>query len=70
MSGKPLGCYVLADDKGGGTFCMGRQPFGEQQRAIDALASARPTATRALACTLRSGRESVSGPYCDLADRP
>ena len=70
MSGKPLSCYVLADDKSGGTFCMARQPFGDSSGAIDTLCERSANCDPGLACTLRSGRESVCRPYCDLPTVP
>lgn len=69
-AGKPLSCYVLTDDKGGGTFCLKRQPFGDSKGALDALCERSANCDPGLACTLRSGRESVCRPYCDLPQRP
>ena len=68
--GKPLTCYVLTDDKGGGSFCMRRQPFGSSSGALDTLCERSANCEPGLACTTRSGRESVCRPYCDLPEIP
>ncbi len=69
-AGKPLTCYVLTDDKGGGSFCLKRQPFGESSGALDTLCERAANCDPGLACTLRSGRESACRPYCDLPTPP
>lgn len=68
--GKPLTCYVLTDDKGGGTFCMRRQPFGTSSGVLDAPCERSPNCDPGLACTPRSGRDSACRPYCDLPEIP
>ena len=68
--GKQLTCYVLSDDKGGGTFCMRRQPYGSSSGALDAPCEKSANCDPGLACTLRSGRDSACRPYCDLPEVP
>lgn len=68
--GKPLSCYVLTDDKGGGSFCMRRQPFGSSTGALDTPCERSPNCDPGLACTVRSGRDSSCRPYCDLPALP
>lgn len=68
--GKQLGCYVLTDDKGFGTFCMRQTPYGAATGELDALCERSAHCKPGLACTPRSGRESVCRPYCELPDVP
>lgn len=69
-AGKQLTCYVLTDSKGGGTFCLRRQPYGDSSGGQNAPCERSANCQAGLACTTVSGRDSVCRPYCSLPDTP
>lgn len=68
--GHALGCYVLTDDKGGGTLCLRAQSFGDSTGAIDSLCERAANCQPGLGCLSRSDRDSVCRPYCELPITP
>lgn len=70
--GNQLGCYVLSDDKAGGTFCLSRQSYGDSTGAMDAPCERSPNCQPGLGCvtTGKQGRDAVCRPYCELPPAP
>jgi hypothetical protein len=70
MQGNLLGCYVLTDDKGGGTFCLRQQSYGDSTGALDSACERAANCQAGLGCVAKSGRDSVCRPYCALPETP
>lgn len=68
--GQSLGCYVLGDDKGTGTFCMARVPYGASTGDLDAVCERSPNCLPGMACASRNGRDQTCRPYCTLPEVP
>lgn len=68
--GQPLGCYVLTDNKGGGTYCLRKQSYGSSTGAIDTPCERSANCQPGLACVARPGRDATCRPYCSLPIPP
>ncbi len=64
--GNPLGCYVLTDDKGGGTFCVAKQSYGDSTGALNSVCERSADCQPGLACISRTNQDSFCRPYCNL----
>lgn len=68
--GQQLGCYVLADDKGGGTFCLRMRSYGQSPGDIDSPCERSTNCQPGLGCTTPPGKSSICRPYCAIPDVP
>lgn len=70
--GNTRNCYVLTDDKGGGTFCLKQEPYGDSTGLLDSPCERSANCQAGLACTVtgRMGRDAVCRPYCALPEVP
>jgi len=70
--GNPRSCYVLTDDKGGGTFCLKQEPYGDSSGLLDSPCERSANCQAGLACVVtgQMGRDAVCRPYCALPEPP
>jgi hypothetical protein len=68
--GKQLACYVLADDKGTGAFCLAQQPYGVGMGALDTPCERSWHCQPGLSCVTVSEDRPVCRPYCSLPAVP
>ncbi len=68
--GQPLGCYVLSDDKGGGTFCLRWRSYGDSSGELNNLCERSANCQPGLGCTTIGNRDAVCRPYCDYPIAP
>jgi hypothetical protein len=64
--GNPLGCYVLTDDTGGGSFCLRFQSYGSSTGAINSLCGRSVNCQAGLACNALPSHDPDCRPYCSL----
>ena len=68
--GNARNCYVLSDDKGGGTFCLKQDAYGSSTGALDSLCDHSSNCQAGFGCVNPGLGDTVCRPYCALPETP